>query len=341
MTKPQIDGTSLEFQEEACKKYCESNNIEIVKIFQEKGEGAKDLSLNNRQEFLRALEFCRKNRNQIHAFVVLRVNRFVRNTEDHFAVRKILLSYGTTLHSVTEPIGNKPSEKFIGTVLAGATEYENAIRKQQCTDSMSQKINQGLWPWKSPIGYKCGQFKKRGLKKIEPDNPDKQVFLIIQKALKEYAKGIYSQADLAKLLDKWGLKAIRGKKTAPQLVDRMLGKYLKFYAGILVNPWTKEEIAGLHKPMIKKEELYKIWLARSGKANKAKHQRYNPNFPLRRTVICATCGELLTGSLSLDRSKRYTYYWCKNKGCSLYSKSIKKKEVEERFLDYLEKIIPK
>ncbi|MFA7328660.1 MAG: recombinase family protein, partial [Candidatus Ratteibacteria bacterium] len=139
----QIKGTSLEFQEELCRKYCEQKSIEIVAVFREEGETAKDLSLNNRKKFLEALEFCRKNKSQIQAFIVLRVDRFARNTEDHFSVRKILMNYGTMLHSVTEPIGNKPAEKFIETVLAGAAEYDNALRKQRCTDGMLARINQG------------------------------------------------------------------------------------------------------------------------------------------------------------------------------------------------------
>jgi len=338
----QVKGTSLEFQEELCRKYCEQKGIVVVAVFREEGETAKDLSLNNRKKFLEALEFCRKNKGQIQAFVVLRVDRFARNTEDHFAVRKVLLNYGVTLHSVTEPIGNKPAEKFIETVLAGAAEYDNAIRKQRSTDGMVAKINQGIYPWKPPMGYKCLHFKKRGEKKTEPDPPDEQIFPLIQRALKEYAKGFYSQTELAKLLDKWGLKTIRGRKTTAQTIDYILGKYLKFYAGIITNPWTGEEKEGLHKPMITKEEMYKIQLIRSGKGKSfVKHDRYNPLFPLRRTVICGFCKRPLTGSSPRGNGGRYSYYHCLNKDCPAYGKGIPKDVLEKEFLEYLKRITPK
>jgi len=338
----QVKGTSLEFQEELCRKYCEQKGIVVVAVFKEEGETAKDLSLNNRKKFLEALEFCRRNKGQIQAFVVLRVDRFARNTEDHFAVRKVLLNYGVTLHSVTEPIGNKPAEKFIETVLAGAAEYDNAIRKQRSTDGMVAKINQGIYPWKPPMGYKCLHFKKRGEKKTEPDPPDEQIFPLIQRALKEYAKGFYSQMELAKLLDKWGLKTIRGRKTTAQTIDYILGKYLKFYAGIITNPWTGEEKEGLHKPMITKEEMYKIQLIRSGKGKSfVKHDRYNPLFPLRRTVICGFCKRPLTGSSPRGNGGRYFYYHCLNKDCPAYGKGIPKDVLEKEFLEYLRRITPK
>ena len=341
-SEEQTKGTSLEFQEELCRKYCEQKNIEIVAIFREEGETAKDLSLNNRKKFLESLEFCRKNKNQIQAFVVLRVDRFSRNTEDHFAIRKILLNYGTALHSVTEPIGNKPAEKFIETILSGAAEYENAIRKQRSIDGMMSKINQGIHPWQPPLGYKCLHFKKRGEKKTQPDPPDEQIFPLIQKALKEYAKGLYSQAELARMLDKWGLKSIQGKKTRPQVVDYVLGKYLKFYAGIITNPWTGEEKEGLHKPMITKEEMYQIQLVRSGKARQfAKYNKCNPDFPLRRTILCGSCNKPLTASSPRGNGGRYFYYHCSNKDCQMYGKSIPKQTLETKFSEYLEKITPK
>lgn len=339
----QVNGTSLEFQEDLCRKYCEQKGIEIVEVFREEGESAKDLSLNNRKKFLGALEFCRKNKNQIEAFIVLRVDRFARNTEDHFAVRKILHDYGTSLHSVTEPIGDKPAEKFIETVLAGAAEYDNAIRKQRCTDGMVARINQGIYPYQPPIGYTCLHFKKRGEKKIEPDPPDEQRFPLIQKALKEYARGIHQQKDILQLLREWGLKTTSGKTPIPQLVDRMLRKNLKFYAGIIMNPWTGEEKMGLHKPMITKEEMYQIQFVLSSKSRRhvTKYDKYNPDFPLRRTINCGTCGYPLTGSSPRGNGGRYFYYHCQNKDCSMYGKGISKKIIEAEFLVYLKRIIPK
>jgi len=334
----QVKGTSLEFQEELCRKYCEQKGIEVLAVFREEGASAKTA---DRAEFLRAIEFCRKNKGKVDAFVVAKVDRFARNTEDHFYVRKILLDYGATLHSVTEPIGNNPAEKFVETVLAGSSEFDNAIRKQRCTDGMIKRINQGIYPWKPPIGYRCANFKKRGEKKTEPDPPDETIFPLIQRALKEYLKRRCSQIELANLLDEWGLKEIRGKKTTPQFVDRMLGKHLKFYAGIIPNPWTDEEIEGQHIAMITEEEMHMIQLVRAGKANSVRHDRNNPNFPLKRTVTCVVCNRPLTGSTPRGNGGRYFYYHCHNKECPLFGRSIPKETIENEFLEYLEKITPK
>ncbi len=83
----QVKGTSLDYQEEICRKYCKEKNIEVLEVFREEGASAKSTK---RVEFLRAIEYCRKNKGKVQAFVVAKVDRFARNTEDHYMVRKVL-----------------------------------------------------------------------------------------------------------------------------------------------------------------------------------------------------------------------------------------------------------
>jgi site-specific DNA recombinase len=338
----QVKGTSLRFQEDVCRKYCQEHGIEVVRVFSEEGESAKTA---DRTELLKALEYCRKNKGTLAAFVVAKVDRFARNTEDHFSVRKLLLEYGLTLHSVTEPIGNSPTEKFVETVLAASAEFDNAVRKQRCTDGMIARLSQGLWPWKPPTGYKCAQHKKRGEKKTVPDKPDERIFPIIQTTLREYATGtIRSQAEMARLLDQKGLYKYRRMRTRPQFVDRLLNDYLKFYAGILVNPWTGEEHQGQHQAMITTDVLLQIQLVRSGRLSTPlgkKHNRFNPQFPLRRTVLCGSCSRQLTGGMSRGKSRLYAYYSCFNAECGMYKKGVRKDVLEKEFFDWLDTIILK
>ncbi len=341
-SEEQVQGTSLDEQKKACAEYCKSNGIELVETFCEEGESAKNLKLNNRKEFLRALEFCRKNKGKIAAFVVHKVDRFARNTDDHFVVRKTLLDYGATLHSVTEPIGNKPVEKFFETILAGAAEFDNAIRRQRCCDGQSARINQGIYPHKPPVGYISNHCKLNGVKKTEPDLPDKNIFPIIQRGLREFKKGNVSKTDLADLLDKWDLSKHRGKKTTVQFVEKMLTQHLKFYARILHNSYTGEYVKGLHKPMISEDEMREIQFVLSGKnKHSVKKNRYNPNFPLKGTVLCSVCRETVTGSRPGGNGGHYSYYHCKKKSCSMYGKSLIKIDLENAFLERLRSITPK
>ncbi len=339
----QVKGTSLETQERACIEYCQTKGIEVLKVFREEGESAKTA---DRKEFLNALDFCKKNEGKIDAFVVWKLDRFSRNAEAHFHVKAILSKYRITLHSVTEPIGSDPAGKVFETILAAFAEFDNAIRRQRCMNGMAAKLQQGLWAWKPPVGYLCAQNKKQDLKKTEPDKPNPETFPIIQKALKEYAKGLYSQADIARMLERDGLNKILGtKRISLQVINKLLGKQLPFYAGLLVNPWLNASgdnrlLPGLHEPMITQDEMLKIQQIRSGKKVQYKWDRLNPNFPLRRTVLCASCNRPLTGSTPKGNGGAYNYYHCFNKECPLRSKFIAKEMIESEFAQKLESITP-
>ena len=335
----QVDGTSLNDQERKCRQYCKDRGFEVADLFRDEGASAKTA---NRVEFLRALEFCRKHQDAIEAFVVVKVDRFARNTEDHFRVRKTLLDYGVTLHSVTEPIGNDPVEKLIETVLAGTAEFDNSIRSQRCTDGMIAKLREGICPWQPPCGYKKLGAKKRGEKKRQPDPIDPEIFPMIQRALKTFKSGTFTQKEIGTMLDEWGLAKIRGKKTTKQFVEAILGRNLKFYAGIIVNPWVEnEEVKGLHKPMISEEEMFEIMAVKSGRKKKAKKcKRDNPEFPLKSTLKCSSCGYHLTGSFSRGNGGKYPYYHCRYDGCEFAWKSVSKSALEAEFRARLREINP-
>lgn len=95
--------------------------------------------------------------------------------------------------------------------------------------------------------------------------------------------------------------------------------------------------------MITREEMHRIRLIRAGKGlsgRPMKRNRHNPAFPLKKTVICASCNRPLTGSTPRGNGGRYCYYHCKNSACAEYAKSIPKAILEAAFIDFLRRITP-
>jgi len=84
----QVKGTSLEFQEELCRKYCEQKGIEVLAVFREEGASAKTA---DRAEFLRAIEFCRKNKGKVDAFVVAKVIDLLATPKTTFMLERYCL----------------------------------------------------------------------------------------------------------------------------------------------------------------------------------------------------------------------------------------------------------
>lgn len=343
-SEEQVQGTSLSDQEARCRQYCKDNGFEVLKVFHEEGESAKSA---NRKELLAALEYCRKNRARVSAFVVWKIDRFARSSDDHYAVRKILKDYGVKLHSVSEPIADGHTGKLLEGVLAATAEFDNAIRTERSINGMEKRIKDGIWPHMPPVGYICAHHRRHGEKKTTPDRPDMRLFTLIQECLKGYAREVYTAADILKKLEKTEFEKLTGIKLRYQVVDRMLGRHLPFYAGLLYNAYAANRgedciyEPGKHKAMITVEEMEVIKATKSGKRpSRIGRDRYNPNFPLRRLVQCKGCGSYLTASTSKGRSERYSYYFCMNKECSERGVYIPKSDMEDDFSALMRRIKP-
>ena len=67
-SKEQIEGTSLESQEIACKEYARSRNIKILKVFVERGESAK---VADRTQLIELIDFCRSSKGKVQVLLGL------------------------------------------------------------------------------------------------------------------------------------------------------------------------------------------------------------------------------------------------------------------------------
>ncbi len=332
-SKEQIEGTSLESQELACREYARSHNIKILKVFVERGESAK---FADRTQLIELIDFCRQNKGRVQVLLVWKIDRFARNVGDHFNIKASLMKYGVRVVSVTEPIDSNPEGKLMETILAGFAQFDNDIRATRTVQGMRRKLQGGIFPWKAPLGYKSPT--KNGEKKSEPDQPNQPVFGLLQKAWKEFATGAFTKAEIRRLMDNWGIQTPKGSPISPQSLDNLFKN--TYYAGILVDPWSREEYQGQHIPMVSREEFARVQQIISRRNRSVPHQKEGPEFPLRGLVRCAHCRTYMTGSFSRGRSQRYPYYHCGSTKCGP-SKSYPVKSLHDEFAEFLDGIAPK
>ncbi len=325
-SKEQVDGTSLESQELACREYAARNHIDVARVFVERGESAKYA---DRTQLLELLAFCREKTNAVDCLLVWKVDRLARNVGDHFSIKASLLKLNIRVVSVTEPIDAKPEGKLLETILAGFAQFDNDLRAARTVQGMRRKIQEGLFPWKAPLGYRTPTL---GHKKTEPDEPDQPTFRLLQGAWNDFATGRYMKVEILRQLTNQGLRTKAGKPLSNQSLDNMFAD--AYYAGILRDPWSGEEYSGRHLPMVSRATFARVqeMLGRSSAA--VPHQSIRPDFPLRVFVRCANCEGHLTGSFSRGRSKFYPYYHCFNKACDPRG-NYPMESVHSEFLSFL------
>src|SRR3989344_6128277 len=333
-SKEQAEGTSLETQEQACREYARTKRINILKVFVEQGESAK---FADRTQLLELLDFCQKNKGKIQVLLVWKIDRFARNVADHFSIKATLLKYGVRIVSVTEPIDPNPEGKLMETILAGFAEFDNEIRAMRCVQGMRKKLQEGLFPWGPPLGYRSANTS--GEKKTKPDQPDQPVFNLLQKAWREFATGGYTKAEMRRLMAAWGIATRKAQAMSAQSLDHFFQN--KYYCGILVDPWTGAEYEGQHVPMVSREEFARVQQLIARRNHSIPHQKSRPEFPLRGVVRCNSCQRYMTGGFSRGRTRRYPYYRCPNRQCKIRNKGYPAQAVRQEFESLLQMIAPK
>ena len=331
-SKEQTQGTSLESQESACREYARAKNITIKSVFIEQGESAK---FADRTKLLELIEYSRKNKGEIHALLVWKVDRFARNVADHYSIKGTLMKYGVRIISVTEPIDANPEGRLMETILAGFAQFDNDIRAMRTVQGMRRKIHEGIFPFRPPLGYKSAS--DRGEKKTQPDVPDEPTFALLQRAWKALATGGYTKAELRRLMTNWGISTRFGQMSSQGLDGLFQNKY---YAGLLVDPWSGDEFEGRHKPMVTREEFARVQQVIARRTRSEAHLKYHPEFFLRGLVRCAGCNAYLTGAFSRGRSRRYPYYFCHGRSCGAYKKSHAAATLHEEFAAFLTWVTP-
>jgi site-specific DNA recombinase len=201
---------------------------------------------------------------------------------------------------------------------------------------MRRKIQEGIFPWKPPLGYKSAV--RDGTKKTKPDEPDQPLFGFLQKAWKECATGAFKKADIKRLMGSWGVETRNGIPMTAQSLDNFFRN--PYYAGILVDPWSHEEHPGTHVPMVSREDFERVQAILAQRNRSVAHLKERLEFPLRGLARCPSCRQYLTGGFSKGRSKRYAYYHCGNRRCSAHP-NYPVQVAHEEFGAFVDQVAPK
>ena len=333
-SKEQIEGTSLESQEAACREYARSNKLRVLEVFVEQGESAK---FADRTKLVELIDYCRKNKGQVQVLLVWKIDRFARNVADHFSVKATLGKCGVRIESVTEPIDAKPEGKLMETILAGFAQFDNDIRAMRTVQGMRRRVQEGIFPWRPPFGYKSSVTAAE--KKTRPDLPDPATFALMQKAWKTFATGAYTQAEMGRLMRTWGLMTSAGRPFSPQTLSDLFRN--PYYVGIIRDPWSGDDHEGQHAAMVTREEFTRVQQVIAAHNRRISYRRDNPEFPLRGVVRCNSCLHYLTGAFSRGRSRRYPYYVCFSPSCPKRRMSYPVEDIQNEFDGLLDRLAPR
>lgn len=297
----QARGYSLGVQFEQLTKYCQRNDIEIVKHFRE-DHSAKDF---NRPEFKKFLKYATQHKNQIDYFFMTTWDRFSRNMTDANLMLRKLNGLGIEVQAIEQPVDfSIPESKAMLAIYLIFPEIDNDRRSLKIKGGIRGSLKAGRWCRKAPIGYKNARDHDN-----KPIIVPSQYAKHIQYAYEQIIKG-KSQAEIRKAIKDNGLVISRNN----------LSLILKnpIYMGKIVVPAKDDEpkvlVEGLHDAIIPEEVFYQVQNILSKRKRKSNRPVYNSmreELPLRGLLYCSSCQSKMTGSPSRSQNgKKYFYYHC-------------------------------
>ena len=297
-------GFSLRDQKDKLLKYCESNNIEVLKIFKE-DYSAKTFK---RPQYTLLWDFAEKHKKETDLFLFTKWDRFSRNAAESYEQMKNFEKLNIQLHAIEQPLDlSSPEQLLMLAVYLSVPEVENKRRSLNVIAGMRRSFKEGRYLGSTPQGYTSEKDKKD--KPILVPNHEASA---IKKAFNLIAKGNVSQRKVMDILEKDGVKVSRTR------ISKLLRNPV--YKGYIILKKFKDEpaelIKGIHEPIVSEYVFQKVQdVLSAGKKNKVQYKSKNlAQYPLRGLILCELCGNNLSASSPKGNGGHYDYYHCAN-GC--------------------------
>src|SRR3989344_1862131 len=203
--------------------------------------------------------------------------------------------------------------------------YVDALR-ENVTRGMRQKVRNGVWPSKAPLGY-SNNPKTRGIDvDIEKAFKVKKIFAL-------YATGNYNLRELAEWCKRINLKSNLGNDISIGKVHELLQNV--FYLGLM--KYKGEIYEAIHEPLISKKLFNKVQeiMKEKGKPQKVKKH----DFAFLGLMKCP-CSAAITAEKKIKPSgKEYVYYRCtKKKGPCQEKYFLRQEELYSQIKSFLQKV---
>ena len=152
-TAAQIEGYSLEAQQEKVHQYAEYKGLKIVGEYCDAGKSGK--SIKGRPSFMKMLDDISSEKDDISYVLVFKLSRFGRNAADILKSLQLLADYDVDLVCVEDAIDSSTQGgRLTLAILSAVAEIERENINVQFMAGRMQKVLDGGWPGGPvPFGY--------------------------------------------------------------------------------------------------------------------------------------------------------------------------------------------
>jgi site-specific DNA recombinase len=314
---------SIPDQQTQTSAYCARQGWRVVGEYVEPGASAMD---DNRPEFQRMIERASDDDHPIDVIVVHSFSRFFRDAFGlEMYVRK-LAKHGVRLVSITQELGDDPSQVMMRQVIALFDEYQSRENAKHVLRAMKENARQGFYNGsRLPLGYALSEVEKRGhrpKKKLVIDPVEAETVRLIYRlylegapgrgpmGVKEVTKALNGQGMRTRLGARFGVASVHKILTNPVYVGRWRFNQREAKTG---RAKPENEVIEVAVPAIVERQVFdKVQTSLAARDPRVLPPRVVTG-PILLTGLahCASCGGAMTLRTGTSKSGRvYRYYTC-------------------------------
>jgi site-specific DNA recombinase len=313
------EGFSIPAQLKLLKEYATANGFAVAQEYIDV-ETAKQTG---RAAFGEMVAYL-KAHPSVRVMLVEKTDRLYRNLKDWVTVDELHVEMHFPKEGVVLSRESRSSEKFMhGIKVLMAKNYIDNL-SEEARKGMQEKAEQGIWPTKTPLGYRniTGPDGKKII------IPDPALSPIVGRLFEWYAHGDISLKEAARKAHAAGLTYPKsGAKVPVSTVHTILRNRL--YTGWF--EWNGKLIQGKHEALVPVELWERVQGVLDGRfAKKGKRGRHD--FAFSGLIACHACGCAVVGEI---KKQRYVYYHCTGYAdkCQGNPASCRRKHVREEALE--------
>jgi site-specific DNA recombinase len=330
--RQETEGHGLDSQEHRCKNYAVSLGHPVEKVFPDSFTGGGNFM--ERPAMRELLDYVDKHPTKQYVVIFDDLKRFARDTIFHWNLRSAFKARGIIPLCLNYKFDDTPEGTFVETIFAAQNQLEREQNRRQVVQKMKARLEAGYWPFGRKRGYTIVKDPVHG--KLAVPNDDG--LILLKPAIEGFATGkLKRKVDVCRYLVENGFW--KGQ-VAEKYTDEITAIFRDpFYFGdIEYKPWGVSRREGHHQPIISPEtfEVVQERLKNDG-LNKRIRIDTSSDFEHRGLITCDTCQHHLTAAWSKGQKKKHAYYFCQTRVCEYYRKSIRRKDVKDRFDDMLKK----
>ncbi len=325
-SKEQEAGFSLDSQEKLAREYAERQGFRIVKVYRisESASGKQVRKIYNEM-----FRYVVDKKTQVILYE--KIDRLTRNLKDAAVVQDwVNEDTEREVHFIKENFtlnrNTRAHENLVWDMKVAIARFYTNNLSEEVRKGLNEKLSQGIYPGRPPLGYKL--IGEKGHRTYVIDQ-DKAPF--VQKMFALYNSGNYSIGALADLLYKQGLRNRGGGRIGKTRMHMHLSD--PFYYGFM--KWKSMIQKGNHEPIITKELFDQVQRKLDRGSGSPQYQKHLNVFKAK--MKCGGCGGTIGWSLQKERwyGECNHHKDCKQKG------SIRQDRLEEKLFPLFDKIEPK